>query len=309
MADKNLLFNVIPISFKGLRLDIALARLFPDYSRARLQKWIRSGEVSVDGRKLRPKDTVWGGEHVQLRVELGTEIELEPQAIDLDVVYEDGSILVVNKPAGLVMHPGAGNSSGTLANALLHYDPGLSTIPRAGIVHRLDKDTSGLIVVAKQLQSHANLVEQLQRRAVSRKYLALVHGEVIAGETVDAAIGRHPVNRKRMAVTATGKPAITHYRVRQRFRACTLLDVKIETGRTHQIRVHLSHRKFPIVGDAVYGKKIKATGDANTSKLATYTRQALHAASLALEHPCDQKVCKWSVSLPDDFQQLLGSLE
>lgn len=309
MADKEQLFGVIPIFFKGRRLDSALVQMFPDYSRARLQKWIRSGNVSVDGRALRPKDIVSGGEEVKLQVTQSEEVSVEPQAIDLDIVYEDHYILVVNKPAGLVVHPGAGNPSGTMANALLHHDPCLRAVPRAGIVHRLDKDTSGLLVVAKQLQSHINLVGQLQQRAVSRKYIALAHGEIIAGGTVDAAISRHPVDRTRMAVSSSGKHAITHYRVRQRYKVCTLLDVQLETGRTHQIRVHMAHLQNPLVGDAVYGGKIKATSDLNRSKLAKFPRQALLAASLAFKHPDDQRMCEWSVPIPEDFQQLLDVLE
>jgi len=309
MTDKEQLYSVIPISFKGLRLDNALVQLFPDYSRARLQKWIRSGDILVDGKTLRPKNIVSGGEEIKLQATLSEEVSIEPQAIDLDIVYEDHSILVVNKPAGLVVHPGAGNSSGTMVNALLHHDPSLRSVPRVGIVHRLDKGTSGLLVVAKQLQSHINLVEQLQQREVSRKYIALAHGEIIAGGTVNTAIGRHPVDRKRMAVISSGKPAITHYRVRQRYKACTLLDVQLETGRTHQIRVHMAHLHNPLVGDAVYGGKIKTTNDLNRSKLAQFPRQALLAASLAFKHPDDQRVCEWSVPIPEDFQQLLNVLE
>lgn len=309
MSDKEQLFSVIPNYFRGSRLDSALAQLFPDFSRARLQKWIRNGDVSVDGKVLRPKDIVSGGEKVKIQVELIDEVYLKPQAIELDIVYEDDSILVINKSAGLVVHPGAGNPSGTLANALLHYEPNLRIIPRVGIVHRLDKDTSGLLVVAKKLQSHNNLVEQLQQRTVSRKYIALVQGEIVAGGTVDAAIGRHPVDRKRMTVTSSGKPAITHYRIRQRYRGCTLLDVQLETGRTHQIRVHMAHLKYPLVGDPIYGCKTKTTKNSNAAKLSEFPRQALHAASLALKHPDDERRCEWCVPLPEDFQQLLSSIE
>ncbi len=309
MSDKEQLFSVIPSNFRGSRLDSALAQLFPDFSRARLQKWIRSGDISVDGKILRPKDIVSGGEKVKLQVELLDEVHLEPQEIELDIVYEDDSILVINKSAGLVVHPGAGNPSGTLANSLLYYEPSLQAIPRAGIVHRLDKDTSGLMVIAKNLQSHNNLVEQLQQRTVSRKYIALVQGEIVAGGTVDAAIGRHPVDRKRMAVTSSGKPATTHYRIRQRFSGCTLLDIQLETGRTHQIRVHMAHLKFPLVGDPIYGRKIKTIKNSNAAKLSGFPRQALHAANLALNHPDDERRCEWSVPLPDDFQQLLSSIE
>lgn len=308
MDRRQALSSVIPVSCKGLRLDSALTQLFPDYSRARMQKWIRQGNVLVDEKVLRCRDVVSGGEHVTLEIELVDEVGLTPQEIELDVVYEDDSILVVNKPAGLIMHPGAGNPSGTLANALLYRYPELQAVPRVGIVHRLDKDTSGLLVVARQLQSHANLVAQLQCGSVGRKYIALVDGEMTTGGTVNAAIGRHPVERTRMAITDTGKPAITHYRVRHRYRACTLLDVRLETGRTHQIRVHMAYLKFPLIGDPVYGKKIKASGNVNAAKLSAFPRQALHAASLSLVHPYDGRPCEWSAPLPSDFQGLLDTL-
>lgn len=249
-----------------------------------------------------------GGERVTLETELVDEVELIPQAIELNVFYEDDSILVINKPAGLIVHPGAGNPSGTLANALLYRYPELRAVPRAGIVHRLDKDTSGLLIVARQLQSHADLAAQLQSGDVGRKYIALVNGEMTTGGSINAAIGRHPVERTRMAVTATGKPAITHYRVRRRYRACTLLDVRLETGRTHQIRVHMAHRRFPLVGDPVYGKKIKASGNVNAVKLSAFPRQALHAENLSLVHPRDGRPCEWSAPLPSDFQELLDGL-
>ncbi len=309
MTDIIQLSGIIPASHKGLRLDNALVQMFPEYSRARLQKWIRKGDVSVNGETLRPKDIVLGGEHIELYAELIDENKIEPEAIELNVVFEDDHILVVNKPAGLVVHPGAGNPNGTLANALLNYDKSLQAIPRVGIVHRLDKGTSGLLVIAKKLESHANLVDQLQQRIVSRKYICLVHGEIIAGGSIDAAIGRHPVDRKRMAVTHGGKTATTHYRVRERFDSCTLLDVEIETGRTHQIRVHMAHTKFPIVGDPIYGKNIKSTSNKSLRVIADFPRQALHAASLSFPHPENRTTCQWSVPLPLDFQNLLDSLE
>ena len=308
MNDNHQLSVIIPASFRGLRLDSALSHMFPNYSRNRLQKWIRSGDVLVDGRALRPRDIVSGGEQVRMEVVLADESQLVPEEIDLDIIYEDEFILIINKPAGFVVHPGAGNPSGTLANALLHHAPGLSAIPRAGIVHRLDKDTSGLLVVAKQLKSHASLVEQLQQRTVQRKYIALVYGNVIAGGTVNAPLGRHPVDRKRMAVISSGKTAVTHYRIRRNYRSCTLLDVQLETGRTHQIRVHMAHMKFPVVGDPVYGKRVRATGHSSLSILARFPRQALHASCLEIMHPDEAKKCEWTVPLPQDFQQLLDSL-
>ena len=300
---------IIPASFRGLRLDNALSHMFPEYSRTRLQKWIRNESVTVDGKSFRPRDIVYGGEQVQLEIEMKDESRLKAEAIELDIIFEDQAILVVNKPAGLVVHPGAGNPSGTLANALLHHDPGLATIPRAGIVHRLDKDTSGLLVVAKQLQSHSRLVEQLQQRAMRRNYLALVYGMVDSGGTVDMPVGRHPVDRKRMAVTASGKKAVTHFRVRKNYGSCTLLDVRLETGRTHQIRVHMAYLKFPVVGDQVYGKRLKLAGRAGYELIESFPRQALHASHLEIVHPDKAKKCAWAAPLPQDFQQLLDSLD
>ncbi|MCY3803386.1 MAG: 23S rRNA pseudouridine(1911/1915/1917) synthase RluD [Gammaproteobacteria bacterium] len=308
MGDDHQLSTVIPASLAGLRLDAALSRIFPEYSRTRLQECIRSHEVLVNGRASRPRDIVSGGERIEGRVRLHEESPLLPEEIDLEIVYEDRSLLVINKPAGLVVHPGAGNPAGTLANALLHHDPGLSAIPRAGIVHRLDKDTSGLLLIARQLQSHRALVEMLQQRRVSRRYAVLVHGQVIAGGTVDAPVGRHPVDRKKMAVRSGGKPAITHYRVSQRLGPCTLLEARLETGRTHQIRVHMAHLGFPVVGDPVYGRKIRAGGDCASRALAGFPRQALHASHLELTHPEAAKTCKWSAPLPQDFRQLLDTL-
>ena len=308
MTDMIQLSGVIPTSFRGLRLDNALVQLFPGYSRARLQKWIRNGDVSIDGKTLRPKDIVSGGEQIHLHAEMIDENYINPEEIELEIVFEDDHILVINKPAGMVVHPGAGNSFGTLANALLHHDADLKSIPRVGIVHRLDKDTSGLLMIAKNLESHANLIKQLQQKTVSRKYICLVHGEVIAGGTIDAPIGRHPVDRKRMTVISGGKTAVTHYRIRTRFELCTLMDIELETGRTHQIRVHMAHIKFPIVGDPVYGKKIKSTSNKNLLALSKISRQALHASNLSFIHPTSGKLCHWNVPLPEDFQLLLESL-
>jgi 23S rRNA pseudouridine1911/1915/1917 synthase len=237
----------------GLRLDQALAKLFPDYSRSRLQRWIKDGHVLVNGAVCRPKDTVFEADIIALTVVEEPEIEWRPQAIPLDLVYEDEAVLVINKPAGLVVHPGAGNVDGTLSNALLYYDPEIAKVPRAGVVHRLDKDTSGLLVVARTLTAQKHLVEQLQDRAFEREYEALTVGVMTAGGTVDAPIGRHPSNRLRMAVVPGGKEAITHYRVVERFRAHTHVRVKLETGRTHQIRVHMAHIHYPLVGDPVHG--------------------------------------------------------
>jgi 23S rRNA pseudouridine1911/1915/1917 synthase len=310
MSNKESLTGVIPEEYSGLRLDSALAKLFPDYSRARLQKWIKNGDATVNGKLMRPKDLVASGDKIQLDVLLGDEVSLEPEAIALDIMFEDDVLLVINKPAGLIVHPGAGNPSGTLANALLYHVPEIRAVPRVGIVHRLDKDTTGLLVVAKDLKSHAHLVEQLQQRTVARKYIALVRGEIISGGTVNEPIGRHSVDRKRMAVKpATGRYAITHYRIRKKFKGFTLLDVKLETGRTHQIRVHMAHLKFPIIGDLVYGRKMNPGKNLTLAMLANFPRQALHAAELSFVHPKTHSEVTFSAPLPKDFQELIEVLE
>lgn len=310
MSKNEILTGVIPDEFSGLRLDNALAKLFPDYSRARLQKWIKNGDATVNGKNMRPKDAVVGGEEVLLNVELQDEVTLDPEDIALEIIYEDDVLLVVNKPTGLIVHPGAGHPSGTMANALLHHIPEIRSVPRVGIVHRLDKDTTGLLVVAKDLKTHTHLVEQLQQRTVSRKYIALVYGEMIAGGTVDEPIGRHSVDRKRMAVKPSmGRPAITHYRIRKKYKGFTLLNVQLETGRTHQIRVHMAHIKFPIIGDRVYGRKMNAGKNTTLMQLSEFPRQALHAAELSFVHPKTLKQVSFSSPLPQDFQQLIDVLE
>ncbi len=310
MSSKELLTGVIPDEWRGLRLDNALVKLFPGYSRARLQKWIKSGDAMVDGQVKRSKDIVVGGETVLLNVQTIDEVFLEPEAIKLDIVFEDDYLIIINKPAGLIVHPGAGNPTGTMANALLHYIPDIRSVPRVGIVHRLDKDTTGLLVVAKDLKTHTHLVKQLQKRTVSRKYIALVYGEMISGGTVDEPIGRHSVDRKRMAVKPSmGRPAITHYRVRKKYKGFTLLDVKLETGRTHQIRVHMSHIKFPIIGDNVYGRKMNAGKNNTLQLLSKFPRQALHAAELSFVHPKKQSDITFSAPMPADFQELIDVLE
>ena len=310
MNKKEILTGIISDEYGGLRLDNALVKLFPDYSRARIQKWIKNGDATVNGKNMRPKDVVTGGENVLIDVQLTDEVSFDPEAIALDIVFEDDELIVINKPAGLIVHPGAGNPTGTMANALLHHLPEILAVPRVGIVHRLDKDTTGLLVVAKDLKSHAHLVEQLQRRTVSRKYIALVYGELISGGTVDEPIGRHSVDRKRMAVKPSmGRPAITHYRIRKKFNGFTLLDVKLETGRTHQIRVHMAHIKYPIVGDRVYGRKMNAGKNSTLLKLSNFSRQALHAAELSFIHPKKQSEITFSAPLPEDFQELIEILE
>jgi 23S rRNA pseudouridine1911/1915/1917 synthase len=310
VSNKEILTGVIPDECSGLRLDNALVKLFPEYSRARIQKWIKNGDAMVNDKNMRPKDMVAGGEEVVLNVEMQDEVTLEPEDIPLDIIFEDEALIVVNKPVGLIVHPGAGNPSGTLANALLHHVPEIRSVPRVGIVHRLDKNTTGLLVVAKDLKTHTHLVEQLQQRTVSRKYIALVYGEMIAGGTVDEPIGRHSVDRKKMAVKPSmGRPAITHYRIRKKYNGFTLLDVKLETGRTHQIRVHMSHIKFPIIGDLVYGRKMNAGKNSTLQLLSNFPRQALHAAELSFVHPVKKEEVTFSAPLPSDFQELIDVLE
>lgn len=301
----------VPDAMAGLRLDQAAAELFADHSRERLKAWIKSGELTVDGNSARPKDKVYGGEQLQLAAEVEDDTRFEPQEIPLDVVHEDDEVLVIDKPAGLVVHPAAGNPDGTLLNALLHRCPSLAGVPRAGIVHRLDKDTTGLMVVAKTLAAQTALVEQLQARTVSREYDAVCVGAMTAGGTLEAPIGRHPKDRKRQAVTASGKPAVTHYRVVERFRAHTHVRCRLETGRTHQIRVHLAHLRYPLVGDPVYGGRLKLPpGAAEPLKeiLREFPRQALHARRLAFVHPGSGERVTFRSPLPDDMLMLIDYL-
>ncbi len=301
----------IPEAMAGRRLDRALVELFPDYSRSRLSQWIKTGQVRVDGGHFSPGDKVIGGERVELEVRLEPQESWKPQDIPLHIVYEDDAILVINKPAGLVVHPAAGNPDGTLLNALLHHAPELAQVPRAGIVHRLDKQTTGLMVVARDVTSHIRLVEQLQARTVSRRYSAVVVGVMPSGGTVDAPIGRHRVDRKRMAVTGQGREAITHYRVAERFAAHTLIDVRLETGRTHQIRVHMAHVRHPLVGDPVYGGRLRipaGCGDELRETLRNFKRQALHAGRLGIVHPATGEAMEWQTALPEDMAQLVECL-
>jgi len=301
----------VPDRMAGQRLDQAAAELFADFSRERLKSWIKSGALTLDGQPAKPKDKVYGGEALVLAAEIADDTRFEPEDIPLTVVYEDDEVLVIDKPPGLVVHPAAGNPDGTLLNALLHHDPQLATIPRAGIVHRLDKDTSGLMVVAKTLPAQTTLVEQLQARSVSREYDAVVVGVMTAGGTVDAPIGRHPRDRKRQAVNASGKPAVTHYRVVERFRAHTHVRCKLETGRTHQIRVHMAHVRYPLIGDPVYGGRLKLPAGADDQLkeiLREFPRQALHARKLAFVHPASGERMAFRAALPDDLLMLLDFL-
>ncbi len=310
--ERELLEASIPLGAAGRRFDQVLAELFPDFSRSRLTEWIKSGDALLDGRLVKPKEAVRGGEPVTVSVRMEVETHALPEAIDLDLVYQDDDVLVVNKPAGLVVHPGAGNPRGTLVNALLHFDASLAELPRAGIVHRLDKDTSGLMVVARTLRAHTSLVEQLSGREVHRQYLAVVQGTMVAGNTINAPIGRHPTDRVRMAVVKEGgRDAITHYRLREKFRAHTLVECRLETGRTHQIRVHMASVRHQIVGDPLYGGAFrlpKAATEALVARLHGFRRQALHAEQLTFAHPSTGEPVAHEAPMPEDMQALVRDL-
>ena len=311
MSDRIRLSAQVSPESGGQRLDQVAAQLFPDYSRSRLQGWIKDGSLLVDGEVKRTRDIVLGGERLELDAEREIQGEWQAEAIDLDIIYEDDALLVINKPAGLVVHPAAGHQDGTLLNALLHHAPELAKVPRAGIVHRLDKDTTGLMVVAKTIEAQTDLVAQLQARTVSREYECVVIGVMTAGGKVDQPIARHGTQRQKMAVVAGGKQAISHYRVINRFRAHTHVKVKLETGRTHQIRVHMSYIHFPLVGDPVYGGRLRIPPGASPElikELREFPRQALHARRLELEHPDDGRHMSWQVPLPEDMQHLLALL-
>ena len=310
--DMAILTAKIPEEMAGLRLDQCLAEIFPDYSRSKLQTWIKAGRVKVDNVSLKAKDKVDGGEQVELDAEAEEVLEYEAEDIPLDCIYEDESILIVNKPAGLVVHPAVGHWQGTLVNALLNHQPDLKTLPRAGIVHRLDKDTSGLLMVAKTLQAHNSLAKQLQDRTITREYLALVKGWMTAGGSINEPIGRHQVDRKRNTVREDGKHAVTHYRLEQRFTRHTLVRVKLETGRTHQIRVHMAHIQYPLVGDQVYGGRFQMPANCDErleDALRGFKRQALHATRLGLQHPETNEYCEWELEIPEDMAGLIKALE
>ncbi len=317
MTQEQTLDVVIDKEYAGTRFDKVLADLFPAFSRAFLQRCIRQGWVLMDGAVMRPRDLVGGGERVVFEIARADMADATPddvlagEDIALSVLHDDDELLVLDKPVGMVVHPGAGRRGGTLVNALVFRYPPLKFLPRAGIVHRLDKDTSGLLVVAKTRAAYKSLVGQMQARAICREYLCLVHGAVISGGCVDAPIGRHPRDRKRMAVVAGGREAVTHYRVRERFRNHTLLDVRLETGRTHQIRVHLAHIRHPVVGDATYGGRGRTPPDADASvleALQAFGHQALHACRLSLAHPTTGGTCEWQSGPPPDMQALLDIL-
>lgn len=315
MTDQNqqqiVLDGVIEADLAGKRLDQALAVLFSDYSRSRLQSWTREGRVSVNGEQRRPRDKVLLGDQVRLHAVVEEQVDCEPQDIPLKIVFEDAHLLVVDKPAGLVVHPAAGNPDGTLQNGLLFHDPGLVELPRAGIVHRLDKDTTGLMVVARSQAAHKRLVDMISAREVKREYRALVIGSMPAGGTIDMPIGRHPTQRTRMAVNPMGKPSVTHFRVLEHFRGHTLLKVLLETGRTHQIRVHMSHLRHPIFGDPVYGGRLQLPGGASDALKAVmrgFKRQALHAKRLQLQHPVSGRPMRFDCAIPADMREVIDAL-
>jgi 23S rRNA pseudouridine1911/1915/1917 synthase len=302
----------IPQELAGQRLDSALARLMPEHSRTRIKGWIEEGGVLLGRRPCKPRDTVEAGAHVRVRMSVAAPpMAAQPEAIELNLAHQDKDVFVVDKPAGLVVHPGAGNPRHTLQNALLALDPALSRLPRAGLIHRLDKDTSGLLVIARNETAQTSLSRQLMARTMSREYLALCVGVMVSGGTIDAPIGRNRSDRLRMAVRESGRPAVTHYRVLERFRAHTYLSVKLETGRTHQIRLHMSHLKYPIVGDPVYGGRFGRPRGADAAlidALRLFKRQALHAATLAFDHPRSGKRLTLQSPVPADLTHLLAVL-
>lgn len=303
---------IVPEQHSGKRLDQVLALLCPQHSRSRLQAWIRNGFVTVDGAFLKQKDAIHGGQSIRVSALIDNRNEKwVEQEIPVDVIYEDEAVLVINKAPGIVVHPGAGNPDRTLVNALLYYCPDLAQIPRAGIVHRLDKDTSGIMVVAKSLQAHTRLVRDLSARKITREYRAVVHGQLISGGTITATIGRHPAQRTRMTVTDRGKTATTHYRIVKKFPSCTDIKLSLETGRTHQIRVHMAHLGYPVVGDPVYGGKKrfpKNVSDTLREALAAFPRQALHSARLELPHPVADQRMEWEAPLAADMENLLAAI-
>lgn len=307
------IIKILTEEFAGKRLDVVVAELFSDYSRSRLKIWIEQGQVLVNGKKAKPKTKMSGDEELQLTVQtIESETSCVAEDIPLNIVHQDESIIIVNKPVGMVVHPAAGHYSGTLQNALLYFDESLAAIPRAGIVHRIDKDTSGLMVVARNLSAHNYLVNQIQKHEVVREYQAVIHGVLTSGGTVDQPIGRHPRDRIRMAVRENGREAVTHYRLLERFREHSHIKVQLETGRTHQIRVHMSHIRHPIVGDPVYAGRQRVPAGAQADLLAylqSFKRQALHAWRLSFVHPENGDDVLYEAPLPEDMLQLIGLLQ
>ena len=312
MTEKIQLTLTIPDELGGMRLDQALVKLLPDYSRTQIQEWIKQENITVDHKSRKARNAVMGGEEVVINALQRTQPAWQAEPIALNVVYEDDALLVINKPIGMVVHPAAGNPNNTLLNALLHHVPSLKDLPRAGIVHRLDKNTSGLLVIAKTQQALMSLTAQLKARTMSRIYQAVVCGILTSGGKIDEPIARHPIQRKRMAVIETGKPSVTHFRIIERYRDHTRIRVQLETGRTHQIRVHMAHIRYPILGDPIYGGRLQLPRGASPAlidKLRSFKRQALHAHELSLMHPVTQKPMTWQAPLPEDMQELIRILK
>ncbi|ATD07115.1 MULTISPECIES: 23S rRNA pseudouridine(1911/1915/1917) synthase RluD [Pseudoalteromonas] len=313
MSEQISLQAEVPVELGGKRLDQILAQLFPDFSRSRIKTWILEDKVTVDGEVFNtPREKLLGGESVAIETVIEAQREYEAQDIELDIVYEDDDILVINKPMGLVVHPGAGNPDGTVLNALLHHHPEIINVPRAGIVHRLDKDTTGLMVVAKTIQAQTHLVKNLQAREnFTREYEAVCNGTMTAGGMIEKPIGRHATKRTHMAVHEMGKPAITHYRVAEKFRAHTRLRLRLETGRTHQIRVHMAYLNHPLIGDQLYGGRPRPPRNATqglTEQLREFKRQALHAIKLSIAHPITGEKMTWEAPVPEDMIKLVAAL-
>ncbi|MCL9684641.1 23S rRNA pseudouridine(1911/1915/1917) synthase RluD [Legionella maioricensis] len=306
----------VPREYHSQRVDSVLAQLLPEYSRSQISNWIKTGAITMNHKPCKPKDKTLGGDLIELNVDF-VEADpdfnrCEPEDIPLNVIFEDEEVLVLNKPAGLVVHPGAGNREHTLVNALLHHAPGLKHLPRAGIIHRLDKDTTGLLIVAKSLTAHTSLIRQMQAREIQRHYITLVQGHIISGGTIDTGFGRHPRNRLKMTVTGQGRQAITHYTVKKQYKDFTLLDVSLMTGRTHQIRVHLAYINHPVVGDQLYGGRMRFPANASEqlkTVLQQFKRQALHACSIAFYHPQTDEELTFQAPLPDDFKLLLNTMD
>ena len=303
---------VIPEKFKGKRLDLALSKLFPEHSRSRIQSWIKAGEVEVNNSKYKQRNVVNSGDIIKINTTLKSIDKHQAEHISLDVIHEDKAIIILNKPAGLVVHPGAGNQKHTLVNALLHFDEKLDVLPRAGIIHRLDKDTTGIMIIARTIESYTYLVNELQERNIKRNYKAIICGQLVAGGVIENKIGRHPVHRTKMAVTDKGKLATTHYRIIKKFQHYTYLDIQLGTGRTHQIRVHMNNEKHPIIGDPLYGKNTFIKKGINASLrefIKNFKRQALHAYNLEFTHPISKKIISLKAELPDDMNNLIKILE
>jgi len=302
----------IPEHLSGQRLDVVLAALYPDYSRNRLKQWILQGQILLDGQLARPRDKVYVNQELQLDIQPVEDETCEAEDIPLNIIYEDEALLIINKPTNMVVHPAAGNYHGTLQNALLFHEKKLATVPRAGIVHRLDKNTTGLMVIARTLTAHKTLVEQIQAHEIHREYQAVIHGVMTGGGTVDEPIGRHPQNRVRMTVRENGRPSVTHYRVLQRYRVHSHIHIQLETGRTHQIRVHMQHIKHPVVGDQVYAGRLRLPPKADDEFiqcLRDFKRQALHAWKLSFNHPLTNEPVSWQAPLPKDIQSLLAAIQ